>query len=221
MTGVSSSDSLTYQQLWAERGFDGSLLSQYLSFMGHLLQFDWGYSLVTQQPVFAEIKPLLGATLELGLLAMFLAFVFGIPLGVYTALQQRSMIDRTIMGLSLSAYSIPVFWLAQLFILLFAVKLGWSPISGQINPLYAIDVQTGSILIDIWLSESPYKADAFYDALHHLWVPVIVLAIMPLTMLIRIMRNSVLDVLQQNYIKAARARGLDDSVIMFRHTLPN
>lgn len=221
MTGISSSDVESYQKLWQERRFDQGIISQYFSFTMHLLQFDWGYSLVTQQPVFAEIKPLLGATLELGLLAMLLAFTLGIPLGVYTALQQRSLIDRTIMGVSLSAYSIPVFWLAQLFILLFAVKLDWSPISGQINPLYAIDVQTGSILLDIWFSDSPDRADAFYDALHHLWVPVIVLAIMPLTMLIRIMRNSVLDVLQQNYIKAARARGLDDSVIMFRHTLPN
>lgn len=221
MTGISTSDASAYQQAFQQRGFDDGLLSQYQHFVGHLLSGDWGYSLVTQQPVFAEIKPLLGATLELGLLAMLLAIVLGIPLGVYAAIQQRGVLDRIIMGVSLSAYSIPVFWLAQLFILLFAVKLGWSPISGQINPLYAIDVQSGSILVDIWLSDTPYKASALSDALHHLWVPVIVLAIMPLTMLIRIMRNAVLDVLQQNFIKAARARGLSDTTIMFRHTLPN
>lgn len=221
MTGIAINDTLAYQQAQMARGFDGGIISQYGRFISHLFQGDWGLSLVTQQPVFAEIKPLLGATIELGLLAMLLAMVLGIPLGVYAAVQQRGPIDRLIMGISLSAYSIPVFWLAQLFILLFAVKLGWSPISGQINPLFAIETQTGSILIDIWLSDTEFKAAALADALNHLWVPVIVLAIMPLTMLIRIMRNAVLDVLQQNFIKAARARGLSDSTIMFRHTLPN
>jgi cationic peptide transport system permease protein len=221
MTGIADTHSLAYQEAYAARGFNDGLMTQYGEFIRHLLSSDWGLSLVTQQPVFAEIKPLLGATIELGLLAMLLAMVLGIPLGVYAAAQQRGPIDRIIMGISLSAYSIPVFWLAQLFILLFAIKLGWSPISGQINPLYAIETQTGSILIDIWLSDSPFKSAAFYDALNHLWVPVIVLAMMPLTMLIRIMRNAVLDTLQQNYIKAARARGLSDSTIMLRHTLPN
>ncbi|GAB3292271.1 ABC transporter permease [Pseudidiomarina andamanensis] len=221
MTGIASNDTLAYQQAQVARGFDDGIISQYGQFVSHLFQGDWGLSLVTQQPVFDEIKPLLGATVELGLLAMLLAMVLGIPLGVYAAVQQRGPIDRVIMGISLSAYSIPVFWLAQLFILLFAVKLGWSPISGQINPLYAIETQTGSILIDIWLSDTEFKAAALSDALNHLWVPVIVLAIMPLTMLIRIMRNAVLDVLQQNFIKAARARGLSDATIMFRHTLPN
>ncbi|OZB06475.1 MAG: peptide ABC transporter permease [Idiomarina sp. 34-48-12] len=221
MTGIAINDTLAYQQAHSARGFDNGIISQYGLFVSHLFQGDWGLSLVTQQPVFAEIKPLLGATIELGLLAMLLAMILGIPLGVYAAVQQRGPIDRVIMGISLSAYSIPVFWLAQLFILLFAVKLGWSPISGQINPLYAIETQTGSILIDIWLSDTEFKAAALSDALNHLWVPVIVLAIMPLTMLIRIMRNAVLDVLQQNFIKAARARGLSDATIMFRHTLPN
>lgn len=221
MSGVLASNTLAYQQAELARHFDEGIIAQYVAFLQHLLNGDWGISLVTEQPVLADVKPLLGATLELGLLAMAIALIFGIPLGVYAAIQQRGMLDRLIMGLSLSAYSIPVFWLAQLFILLFALKLDWSPISGQINPLYAIDVQTGSVLIDIWLSNSPYKQAAFVNALHHLWVPVVVLSLMPLTMLIRIMRNAVLDVLQQNYIKAARARGLNDSRIMFRHTLPN
>ncbi|CUA82926.1 ABC transporter permease [Pseudidiomarina woesei] len=221
MSGITANNTIAYQQAELARGFDHGLLSQYVHFLEHLIHGDWGISLVTEQPVFDEIKPLMGATLELGLLAMALALFLGIPLGVYAAIQQRGLLDRVIMGLSLSAYSIPVFWLAQLFILLFALKLNWSPISGQINPLYAINVQTGSVLVDILISDSPYKTAAFYNALHHLWVPVVVLAIMPLTMLIRIMRNSVLDVLQQNYIKAARARGLTDRHIMFRHTLPN
>jgi len=86
-------------------------------------------------------------------------------------------------------YSIPVFWLAQLLILLFAIKLGWFPITGQINPLYGVEPQTGSILIDVFLSDSEYKAAALQDALNHIVLPVIILAIMPMMLLLRLMRN--------------------------------
>lgn len=221
MTGIRASDSLLYQRLLAERGFDSSLLSQYIAFLGHFISGDWGQSLSTQRDVFTDLLPLLGATLELSLLAMILAMAIGAPLGLYAAGQQRGSMDRVVMGLSLSAYSIPVFWLAQLFILFFAIKLGWTPISGQVNPLFDIDVQSGAILLDILLSDSPYKADALADAINHLWLPVIVLAIMPATMLMRITRNSMLEVLQQNFIRAARARGLSESRILLRHALPN
>lgn len=221
MTGIRDQSSYAYQQAVDARGFDGGILQQYVGFIDHLLAGQWGNSLASQTDVFAQLQPLFGATLELGLLAMALALLLGLPLGIYAALQQRGPLDRVIMGLSLSTYSIPVFWLAQLFILLFAVKLGWSPISGQINPLYNIELQSGSILWDIWRSDIPYRPAAFIDALAHLWLPVLVLSLMPMTMLIRIMRNAMLDVLQQNYIKAARARGLADSRILFRHIIPN
>ncbi|RUO57852.1 ABC transporter permease [Pseudidiomarina insulisalsae] len=221
MTGVRSADALHYQRLVAERNFDGSIFAQYLAFLSHFMTGDWGQSLTTQRDVFNELLPLFGATLELSLLAMILALVIGAPLGLYAAGQQRGTMDRVIMGVSLSAYSIPVFWLAQLFILFFAVKLGWTPISGQINPLFDIEVRSGAIIADILLSDSSYKSAALADAINHLWLPVIVLAIMPATMLMRITRNSMLDVLQQNFIRAARARGLSEARILLRHALPN
>lgn len=221
MTGIRASNTLSYELAAEARGFDASIFSQYMNFLGHFTRGDWGQSLTTQRDVFTDLIPLLGGTLELSLLAMILAMVIGAPLGLYAAGQQRGSMDRLAMGVSLSAYSIPVFWLAQLLILLFAVKLGWTPISGQINPLFDIDVYSGSIIVDILLSDNPYKQAALLDAINHLWLPVIVLAIMPATMLMRITRNSMLDVLQQNYIRAARARGLTETRILLRHVLPN
>ncbi|MDN7135078.1 ABC transporter permease [Pseudidiomarina terrestris] len=221
MTGIRASDTLAYQQAFAARDFDASIFSQYLNFLGHFTQGDWGQSLTNQRNVFGELLPLLGGTLELALLAMIFAMALGAPMGVYAAGQQRGSMDRLIMGISLSAYSIPVFWLAQLLILLFAVKLGWTPISGQINPLFDVEVNSGSIILDILVSDNPYKTAALLDAINHLWLPVIVLAIMPATMLMRTTRNSMLEVLQQNYIRAARARGLSESRILLRHVLPN
>jgi len=221
MTGVRTNDPLLYQQLELARAFDQSILSQYTNYVGHLLNGNWGQSLVTQRPVFSDLQVFSVASLELCILAMTLAFVFGVPMGVIAAVQQRKTSDQLIMGFSLSSYSIPVFWLAQLLILFFAVKLNWLPISGQINPLYNIDNQTGSILLDVWLSDSPYRLAALKDALVHLVLPVTVLAIMPLTMLIRITRAAMLEVLQQNYIRAARARGLSEPRLLWRHALPN
>ncbi|HET8816670.1 MAG TPA: ABC transporter permease [Pseudidiomarina sp.] len=221
MTGIADSSSTAYATAMEQRYFAGSLLEQYGGFVHHLVQGEWGRSLVTERPVFSDGLTALGASLELSLLAMMVAFIVGAPLGIYAAIQQRGLLDRIIMGISLSAYSIPVFWLAQLCILLFAVKLGWAPISSQINPLYDIPTMSGAILIDISISDYEYKQAALRDALYHLWLPVTVLAIMPLTMLMRITRNAMLDVLAHNYIRAARARGLSEARILLRHSIPN
>lgn len=221
MTGVRVTDPLLYEQLEQARGFDHSIIVQYGNYLTHIATGDWGQSLVTQRLVFADMQVFFVATLELSLLAMSLAFFAGVPLGVLAAVRQRKLSDRIIMGVSLGSYSIPVFWLAQLLILLFAVKLNWLPITGQINPLYNIDNQTGSILLDIWLSDTDYTRAALFDAIQHLVLPVVVLAIMPLTMLVRITRTAMLEVLQQNYIRAARARGLSEPRLLWRHALPN
>ncbi len=221
ISGIRPSDGAAYQLAQQQYAMAQSWLSQYWQFFLHLLQGDWGQSLVTQRAVFNDIMPQLGATLELTVLAMSISLVIGVPLGMYAAVQQRGPLDRVIMGVSLSAYSIPAFWLAQLALLLFAVKLGWAPISGQLNPLFNIAPVTGSVLVDIFLSDSLYRSAAFIDALQHLWLPVLVLSVIPLTLLIRITRNATLDVLQQNYLRAARSRGLSESRIMVKHVMPN
>lgn len=221
MTGIADPASSAYANAAQERHFDGSILDQYGGFVQQLMQGNWGQSMVTERPVFDDGMTALGASLELSILAMIVAFVCGAPMGIYAAIQQRGLMDRIIMGVSLSSYSIPVFWLAQLCILLFAVKLGWAPISSQINPLYDVPTTTGAILIDISISDYAYKQAALLDALNHLWLPVLVLAVMPLTMLMRITRNAMLDVLAHNYIRAARARGLSETRILLRHSIPN
>jgi len=221
ISGIRPSDGVAYELAYQHYAMSQSWLSQYWQFFQHLLRGDWGQSLVTQRAVFNDIMPQLGATLELTVLAMIISLVIGVPLGLYAAVQQRGPLDRVIMAVSLSAYSIPAFWLAQLALLLFAVKLGWAPISGQLNPLFNIPPVSGSVLVDIFLSDSNYRSAAFVDALHHLWLPVVVLSIIPLTLLIRITRNATLDVLQQNYLRAARSRGLSESRIMIKHVMPN
>ncbi|EKE84768.1 ABC transporter permease [Idiomarina xiamenensis] len=221
MTGIRTTDPLFYEQLVQQRQLDENLLVQYVNYLTHLLQGDWGQSLVTNQAVANSALPILMATIELCLLAMLVAMVLGIPLGVLAAVKRGSWLDKLIVMKSLTGYSIPVFWLAQLLILLFAVQLNWLPITGQLNPLYDISVNTGSVLIDVMLSEQPYRWSALLDALQHLLLPVVVLAMMPMTMLIRIMRNAMLDVLKRNYIKAARARGLSESRLLWKHALPN
>jgi cationic peptide transport system permease protein len=221
MSGIRFSDGAAYLLAQQRYAMSHSWFSQYGQFLLALLHGDWGQSLVTQRAVFADIMPQLGATLELTVLTMSLSMLVGVPLGMYAAVQQRGPVDRLIMGVSLSAYSVPAFWLAQLALLLFAVKLGWAPISGQINPLFNITPQSGSVLLDILLSELPYRGAAFSDALQHLWLPVLVLSVIPLTLLIRITRNATLDVLQQNYIRAARSRGLSERRIMVKHVMPN
>lgn len=221
LTGIRTTDPLFYQQLEQSRALDEHLLAQYGNYLAHILHGDWGRSLVTERPVFDTMHSYFGATLELCLLAMALALLVGVPLGVIAAINQRGVVDRLIMALSLGSYSIPVFWLAQLFILVLALQVSWLPITGQINPLYDIEPVTGSILLDIFLSDSPYRDSALTNALQHLILPVVILAIMPLTMLIRIMRAAMLDVLQQNYIRAARARGLSEPRMLWKHALPN
>lgn len=210
----------TYHDEANARAMDSTIFRQYGQYIAHLTRGDWGLSLTSQEPVFPRLMQQLGATLELMFLGTFVAVLVGVPLGVYAALRQRQWQDRLILSLSLSTYSIPVFWFAQLAILLFAIQLDWSPVTGQIHPLYAIDTQTGSILVDIWLSDTPYRASAWINALKHLWLPTLVVALIPLTMLVRMIRSAVLDTLQLNHIKAARVRGLSDRTILVKHVLP-
>lgn len=221
LTGIQTLDSALYQQVVASRAFDSHILAQYFTYLAHLFQGDWGVSLQDGTPVWEEVKVRFPATMELVVLASLLALILGIPAGVIAAMNLGRWPDRLLMGLSLSGYSIPVFWLAQLMILLFAVNLPWFPIAGQINPLYDVTPVTGSVLIDILVSEQGPKANMLANALRHLILPVVVLAVMPATLLARLTRASMHEVLRRNYIKSARAKGLSGSQVLLKHALPN
>lgn len=210
-----------YQTEFALRAGDGNVLTQYGSYLANLINFNWGISLITQQPVWAEASRTFMATAEILILGFLLALCVAVPLGTLAAAQYRSSLDKAIVTSAITGYSIPVFWLAQLLILLFAVQIRWFPITGQIDPLYLIEPQTGSILLDIALSDSAFKASALQNALAHMVLPVVVISSLPSMLLLRMTRNATVEVLQKPYFKAVRARGLSPLKVILKHAVPN
>ncbi|ARS53241.1 ABC transporter permease subunit [Kushneria konosiri] len=207
-----------HAQVMAELGLDRPLWEQYLSFLGNLAQGDLGHSLISSNPVLDEFLSLFPATLELGFCAMLLAVALGIPLGVIAGIKRGSIIDHTVMGTSLTGYSMPIFWWGLLLIILFSGILGWTPVSGRLSSNYWIETPTGFMLIDTLLSGEP---GAFVDALRHLILPTIVLATIPLAVIARMTRSSILEVLGEDYIRTARAKGLSPWRIIAIHALRN
>jgi cationic peptide transport system permease protein len=147
--------------------------------------------------------------------------MFGLPLGILASLSRHKVTQHTIMAITLTGYSIPVFWLGLTLSLWFGVELGWLPISGRLNLLYEIEPVTGFMLVDTLLSTSPYSTSAFFDAVLHIILPAITLAVLPFTVVVRITRSAMMTIMDQTYIKAAEARGLHTSRIVLRHALPN
>lgn len=208
-------------QLTSYYQLDKSYLAQYIAYLQRIFSGDWGLSFSSQQPLLQEIKTLTPATLELAAYALFISFFVGIPFGIIAAIKPEGMLSKSISGLAVTAYSLPVFWWGLLLIMIFSLGLGWLPTAGRINVLYEIPHQTGFILWDIYIADTPYKGDAFYNALQHLLLPTVVLATFPTTVMLRFTRDSMLDVWQQNYIKTARAKGLSRGQVLYRHGLRN
>ncbi|WP_075476919.1 ABC transporter permease [Moritella viscosa] len=205
----------------SDLALDGNLFSNYLDYLMAISQGDLGITTGTGQPVFDEILTVFPATLELCFSAFILSILIGVPIGTVAGMQRGSSLDSTIMGISLFIFSIPVFWLASLVMMYFALNWNWLPVTGRLNLLYEIDSVTGFMLIDTLISDNPHSQDAFYDALKHLLLPTIVLATVPTTEVIRQMRNHVSDVMKQKYIKAAASKGLSKTQIILRHVLRN
>jgi len=201
-----------------ELGLDQPLWRQFLSYVGDVLSGNFGTSLVTKNPVLSEFLALFPATVELALCAILFAVVLGLPAGVLAASRRGSLWDHGVMGLSLGGYSMPIFWWALLLILLFSVTLGWTPVSGRMSVMYWVEPVTGFMLIDTLLSE---ETGAFASAVHHLVLPAIVLGTIPLAVIARMTRSSMLEVLGEDYIRTARAKGLGTLRIVGLHALRN
>ncbi len=199
-------------------GLDQPLPVQYLNYIGQLAQGDLGQSLRTRESVWDEFLTLFPATLELALAALLFAGTLGVIAGVVAALKRGSPFDHGVMGISLTGYSMPIFWWGLLLIMFFSVYLGWTPVSGRINLLYDIEPKTGFMLIDSLLSE---EQGAFADALIHLILPAIVLGTIPLAVIARMTRSAMLEVLREDYIRTARAKGLSPARVVFVHGLRN
>ena len=200
---------------------DGNIFSNYLDYLKAIVHGDLGVTSSTGHPVMDEILTVFPATLELCFSAFVLSIVIGVPIGTIAGMQRGSSLDNSIMGISLFIFSIPVFWLASLVMMYFALNWNWLPVTGRLNLLYEIDSVTGFMLIDTLISDNPHNQDAFFDALKHLILPTIVLATVPTTEVIRQMRNHVSDVMKQKFIKAAASKGLSKTEIIMRHVLRN
>ena len=199
-------------------GFDRPIFIQFADYLWQVLNGNLGISVVTQTPVLEEFGKLFPATLELAIIAIILAVVIAIPAGVLAAVKRNTLIDHSITAISLVGYSMPIFWWALLLILLFSVNLGWMPVAGRLNFIYDIDSVTGFMLIDTLIAGD---REAFIDALYHLTLPAVVLATIPLAVITRMTRSSMLEVLKQDYIRTARAKGMSESSVIFKHALRN
>lgn len=193
----------------------------YLFFMTSLFQGEFGDSSINGMPIQQQLLDVLPATLELCIVSFFVSMLIGIPLGITAGISRRKWPDIAISTFSLIGFSIPVFLLALLLILLFSLYLGWFPVSGRYDLLYQIPSVSGFALIDAWLSDSPYRDEMLISVIHHMILPVLTLSLLPMTEVIRLMRNTTTEVYAQNYIKAAAARGLSRLTIIHRHVLHN
>ena len=208
-----------YAEMSANLGLDKPPVQQYFSFMGKALTGDFGNSIVSREPVIKEFFSRFPATLELGLSGMLLAILLGIPIGIIAAVKRNSKWDYALMGTSLVGYSMPIFWWALVLIMFFSVKLGWTPVSGRVSVMYDIPQITGLLLVDSWFSDEPWQA--FKSSFHHLLLPMIVLATIPLASIARMTRSSLLEVLREDYIRTAKAKGLTIKATVVIHALRN
>ena len=218
MAGERGIDPARHAALRAEYGFDKPLLVQYGIYLERLAHGDLGRSISTKEPVIAEFASLFPATIELGVCAILFALLIGLPAGILAALKRNSVFDHGVMGLSLTGYSMPIFWWGLLLILLFSVQLGWTPVSGRIDVQYFIEPVTGFLLIDSLLSD---ESGAFRSALSHLVLPAVVLGTVPLAVIARMTRSAMLEVLGEDYVRTARAKGLPAWRIVGLHALRN
>jgi|SRR5438552_484208 len=218
LAGEHGIDPARHELLRHQFGFDRPVLVQYADYVGKILHGDLGESLSTRQPVLREFGELFPATIELSASAMLFAVIIGLPAGLLAATRRGRLLDHSVMGTALVGYSMPIFWWGLLLILFFSVYLEWTPVSGRIDIAYDFPSVTGFMLIDSLLSG---QDGAFISVLSHLILPMIVLGTIPLAVIARMTRSSMLEVLNEDYIRTARAKGLSPPRVVWIHALRN
>jgi peptide/nickel transport system permease protein len=202
-----------------EWGLDRSLPEQYGVYLWNLAHGNFGVSISTRQPVWLDLRQTFPATVELAVVAMAASVVFGIPLGVLSAVKRGRLIDQLTRVISLIGVSMPIFWLGLIALVVFYARLGWAPSPGRLSAtLGPPPLVTGFLLIDSLLAGRPAVAR---DALGHLLLPAAVLATYNLGIVTRLMRGSTLDVLGEDYVRTARAKGLAEGAVTLRHAARN
>ena len=205
-------------ELRQEYGYDQPLWKQFLDYELQLLSGDLGTSVVTREPVLKEFLTLFPATIELSFAAILFAMLIGKPLGVIAAVRRGSAFDYGLMGLSVTGASMPIFWWGLMMILVFSVSLGWTPVSGRISDVIYIVPWSGFMLIDCAWSDDD---GACTSAWSHLVLPMIVLGTIPLATIAQMTRSAMLEVLNEDYIRTARAKGLSIGRVVIIHALRN
>lgn len=199
-------------------GLDKPVLEQYVDYVGRILQGDLGKSIYTKESVLTEFFDRFPATMELSIAAILFAVIVGLPAGIIAAVRRRTASDYSVMTLALTGYSMPVFWWALILVLFFSLTLGLTPVSGRLALLYFIEPITGFLLIDTLILG---EYDAFWSALRHLILPTIALGTIPMAVIARMTRSAMLEVLQEDYVRTARAKGLSPFRVVGIHALRN
>lgn len=205
-------------RLRTQMGLDRSYPAQYGIYLANILQGDLGNSLRNGEPVAAEIGVRLVATLELAVAAMLIASLVGIAAGVVSSVRQYSLFDYGSMFMALIGVSMPIFWLGLMLMYLLAVMFPVMPMMGRIGMGSEPEVVTGLMLVDTLLAG---EFEGFIDALHHLVLPAVTLATIPMAIVARITRSAMLEVLNKDYVRTARAKGMGEAVVILRHALRN
>ncbi|MFB2898742.1 ABC transporter permease [Aerosakkonemataceae cyanobacterium BLCC-F50] len=208
------------ESLRQQLGLNQPLPIQYFNFLFNVIRFDFGKSIISGIPIIDEISTRWPATFELSVAAMLIALILGIPAGIFAAVRKNSWLDNLLMSSSLIGVSLPVYWLGLLLIYLFAVNLQLLPPSGRISVDAGFNFKpiTGFFVLDSLLR---LDIKTLQDVLSHLILPAITLGTIPLAILARITRSAMLEVLSQDYIRTARAKGVPEYFVILKHALKN
>nr|WP_046868973.1 ABC transporter permease [Microvirga massiliensis] len=208
------------QRVREELGLNLPLWQQFLIYLGKVIQGDFGTSALTSNPVMEDIRRVFPATLELATLGTLIGAGFGIPLGVWAAVKRGGLVDQLVRVMGLIGYSVPIFWLGLMALLVFYARLGWVGGPGRIDVVYEYTVTsiTGIMLLDTAITG---EWEAFWNAFSHLILPASLLGYFSLAYISRMTRSFMLNELGQEYVVAARAKGLSEGRIIWRHALRN
>jgi peptide/nickel transport system permease protein len=202
----------------AKYGLDQPLYVQYFIWLGHVLQGDLGRSILSHEQVTTEIASRFPNTIELAIAAMIFAILIGVVAGIISATKQYSVADYTVMGIALFGISMPVFWLGIMLMMIFGVFLGWLPIGGRIDLLLPFTRITGFMVIDSIITGN---GTALISVLRHLILPAIALGTIPMAIIARTTRSSMLEILRQDFIRTERAKGLSERKVIYKHAIRN
>ena len=221
LSGITPSSDEQRARLEAMWALDSNIVVHFFTYCKQLIIGDWGISQVSGETLLHEVSTTLPATIELSFYASLIAILIGVPLGCIAGLKAYTATDYSINGSAIIQYSLPVFWLALAFILVFCLQLNWLPLSGRISVLFDVPHRTGFILIDTLLADNIDTRGALKNAFAHLLLPSLAIGLIAGAALTRLVRRSVIDVLNKPYIAAARSRGLSSTSIFFAHVLRN